>query len=71
VRLPKAFRFATREVAIRKEGRSLVLEPVEIERDGKGWPEAWWRLAGSAPEFDVGERGAAHQQGDVLSGGRP
>jgi len=66
VRLPKAFRFSTAEVTIRQEGRSVVLEPIEIERDEKGWPEAWWRLGGSAPEFDVGDRRAAHERGDVL-----
>jgi virulence-associated protein VagC len=68
VRLPKAFRFSTKEVAIRQEGRSVVLEPVEIKRDEKGWPEAWWSLAGSAPEFDIGDRQASHERGDVLAG---
>jgi len=67
VRLPKAFRFSTEEVAIRREGRAVVLEPVEIERDDKGWPEAWWSLAGSAPEFDVGDREASHERDDVLA----
>jgi virulence-associated protein VagC len=67
VRLPKAFRFSTKEVAIRHEGDSVVLEPIEIERDEKGWPEAWWRLAGSAPEFDIGDRRAGHERGDVLT----
>jgi antitoxin VapB len=66
VRLPKAFRFSTREVAIRQEGRSVVLEPIEIERDEKGWPEAWWRLAGAAPEFDVGDREIPHERDDVI-----
>jgi virulence-associated protein VagC len=69
VRLPKAFRLSTKEVAIRQEGRRVVLEPIEIERDERGWPEAWWRLAGSAPEFDVGDRGAVHERGDVLTDG--
>ena len=68
VRLPKAFRFSTKEVAIRQEGSSVVLEPVEIERDEMGWPQAWWRLAGSAPEFDVGDRETPHERGDVLTG---
>jgi hypothetical protein len=34
----------------------VVRGPVAIERDRNGWPRAWWDLAGSAPEFDVGER---------------
>lgn len=67
VRLPKAFRFSTDEVAIRREGRAVVLEPIEIERDENGWPEAWWSLAGSAPEFDVGDRDVSHERDDVLT----
>jgi virulence-associated protein VagC len=66
VRLPKAFRLSTNEVAIRREGRSIVLEPIEIDRDEKGWPQAWWKLAGSEPEFDVGTRRVAHERDDVL-----
>lgn len=66
MRLPKAFRFATSEVTVRREGRLLVLEPVELERDPRGWPEAWWRLAGAAPAFDVGPRDAAHERADVF-----
>lgn len=70
MRLPKAFRFATSEVMVRREGRRLVLEPVEVERDARGWPEAWWRLAGAAPDFDVGPRDAAHERADVFVVGR-
>jgi virulence-associated protein VagC len=69
VRLPKAFRFSTKEVTIRQEGHSVVLEPIDIERDEKGWPEAWWRLAGAAPEFDVGDRRAMHERSDVFTDG--
>jgi len=68
LRLPKEFRFVTREVLIHREGRRVVLEPCEIERDAKGWPTAWWRLAGAAPDFDVGDRAAAHERSDVLKG---
>ncbi len=49
-----------------REGRRLVLEPVDIERDARGWPHAWWELAGAAPTFDVGERSRLHERGDVL-----
>ncbi len=66
LRLPKEFRFVTREVLIHSEGRRVVLEPCEIERDAKGWPTAWWQLAGAAPDFDVGDRAAAHERGNVL-----
>ncbi len=67
VRLPKEFRLAADEVSIHREGRKLVLEPIAIERDSKGWPAAWWKLAGAAPEFDVGERDKPHERGDMLA----
>ena len=66
VRLPKEFRFTTTEVVVHREGRRLILEPIEVERDRKGWPTAWWSLAGAAPEFDLGDRRAAHERADVL-----
>jgi len=44
-----------------------VLEPLDIERDEKGWPRSFWELAGSAPDFDLGDRGAAHERGNVLA----
>ncbi len=66
VRLPKAFRLSVDEVAIRKDGDALVLEPVETPRDANGWPQAFWELAGSAPDFTVGERAVRHERGDVL-----
>jgi len=69
IRIPRAFRVSTAEVKVRKQGSSLVLEPVELEADEMGWPRAFWELAGSAPEFDLGERGRAHERDDVL--GRP
>src|SRR5262245_37031681 len=68
LRLPKEFRFVTREVLIHREGRRVVIEPCEIERDARGWPTAFWRLAGAAPEFSVGDRAATHERGDVLRG---
>lgn len=70
VRLPKAFRVSTAEVAIRREGSRLVLQPIEVERDDLGWPVAFWRLAGSLPDFDLGERRLAHERGDVLAATR-
>ena len=66
VRLPRAFRVATREVSVRRQGGALVLEPVESERDENGWPLAFWALAGSAPAFDVGERRTPHERDDLL-----
>lgn len=67
VRLPKEFRFETAEVSIHREGERVILEPLHVERDARGWPLAWWQLAGAAPEFDVGERGMPHERDDVLA----
>ncbi len=39
VRLPKEFRFEGKEVAIRKEGHAVVLEPVAKRK----WPVGYWR----------------------------
>jgi len=41
VRLPKEFRFprGVREVSVRREGKALVLAPVETA----AWPESFWR----------------------------
>ena len=44
VRLPKAFRFEGSEVAIRKEGDKVVLEPVRAKRPPtREEMEAFWR----------------------------
>lgn len=66
VRLPKEMRFSTPEVTIRRIGRALILEPLEVERDAKGWPRAFWSLAGAAPHFEVGDRAAPHERDDAL-----
>jgi antitoxin VapB len=66
VRLPKAFRFSTTEVAIYRTGDAVVLEPIEVPRDKNGWPEAWWSLGGADPEFDLGDRTRAHERGDLF-----
>jgi antitoxin VapB len=41
VRLPKAFRFEGKEVSIRKEGRRVVLEPLEPKRRRPRTDEEW------------------------------
>jgi antitoxin VapB len=46
VRLPKEYRFEASAVRIRREGRAVVLEPLEKA----GWPEGYWeRLDALAP----------------------
>ena len=39
VRLPKEFRFEGKEVAIRKEGDAVVLQPVAKRQ----WPRGYWQ----------------------------
>ena len=68
MRLPKGFRCSTNQVAIRKEGDRVILEPPAIERDPRGWPLALWELAGAAPEFDIGPRDTDHERDNVLGG---
>lgn len=47
VRLPKEFRFEGQtEVAIRRQGRQVILEPIQ-----KAWSAEFLALAGSAPDF--------------------
>ena len=44
VRLPKAFRFDGAEVAIRREGQAVILEPVRAKRPPtREEMEAFWR----------------------------
>jgi antitoxin VapB len=46
VRLPKAFRFTTDEVTIRKVGEALILEPAPR----RGWPAGYAASFGNLPE---------------------
>jgi len=39
VRLPRQFRFDGKEVAIRKDGHAVILEPVGKRK----WPAGYWR----------------------------
>lgn len=51
VRLPREFRFAGKEVAIRKEGDAVILEPVAKRK----WPVGYWqRMDRRAKDLDVG-----------------
>jgi virulence-associated protein VagC len=51
VRLPREFRFEGKEVAIRKEGEAVVLEPVAKRK----WPAGYWqRIDRRAKDLDLG-----------------
>ncbi len=44
VRLPKAFRFTADEVLVRREGQSVILEPVDT------WPDGYVASFAGAPD---------------------
>jgi len=51
VRLPREFRFEGKEVAIRKEGDAVILEPVGKRK----WPSGYWqRIDRRAKDLDLG-----------------
>lgn len=66
VRLPKEFRFTGSEVTVSREGKRVVLEPFELERDLQGWPKAWWSLAGAAPDLELGDRKPRHERTSIF-----
>ena len=49
VRLPKEFRFAGTEVKIRKEGKKVILEPLEKTE----WPDGFWNIFTADPDFEI------------------
>lgn len=51
MRLPREFRFEGKEVAIRKEGDAVILEPVAKPK----WPPGYWQCVDRrAKDLDVG-----------------
>ena len=54
VRLPKGFRFAAKEVSVRRDGEAIVLEPIK----GRAWPrDLWRRIRVSDPAFKRAAQG--------------
>ncbi|MBU1170693.1 MAG: AbrB/MazE/SpoVT family DNA-binding domain-containing protein [Proteobacteria bacterium] len=49
VRLPKEFRFDGDRVRIRKEGKRVVLEPLERTE----WPDGFWDRFSTDPDFEI------------------
>jgi antitoxin VapB len=47
VRLPKEFRFEGDVVKIRKDGKKVVLEPLEKAQ----WPKGFWEIFTPDPDF--------------------
>jgi antitoxin VapB len=66
VRLPKAYRFEGDEVAVRREGDAVVLEPVEK----RAWPPGYWRSFGPvarAVVWSLAQPGPAGAQQSVTA----
>lgn len=51
VRLPKQFRFEGEEVKIRKEGKKVILEPLDKDK----WADGFWGLFTKDPDFKTPE----------------
>jgi antitoxin VapB len=52
VRLPKAFRMKGEEVNVRREGDSVILEPIKK----RSWPKGYWaRVARLKSALDLGD----------------
>jgi virulence-associated protein VagC len=49
VRLPKEFRFEGETVKIWKEGKRVILEPLERTE----WPEGFWESFTPDPDFEI------------------
>jgi antitoxin VapB len=63
VRLPREFRFAVREVTIRRTKKGVLLEPLPIDIDPNGWPKSFWDLFDQpASDLDVGHRKQSHER---------
>jgi virulence-associated protein VagC len=55
VRLPKEYEFTVQEVTVRKEGETVILEPVPIE----SWPEGFFEsIVIQDPAFQRPDQGA-------------
>jgi antitoxin VapB len=63
VRLPKEFRFppGTDEVAVRRHGDRIILEPLEREE----WPEEFWQAFGTLSEDFERPRQVAQRREDL------
>lgn len=44
VRLPEGFEFEGEAVQIRREGKKVILEPLDGRKDLQEWPEGFWDL---------------------------
>jgi antitoxin VapB len=44
VRLPKEFRFSTETVSVRRDGKAIILEPLDE------WPEGYWESFAGMPD---------------------
>ena len=68
VRLPKEFRLPGEEVHIRREGDTVILEPIRPA----GWPEGFWRTVRIADaSFERPDQGSAQDRSPLEGEGGP
>ncbi|MER2565754.1 MAG: hypothetical protein ABTQ32_33835 [Myxococcaceae bacterium] len=70
IRIPQEYRLSCREVRIHREGKNLVLEPVEEQTDENGWPLKFLEFfRGVEPDerLDLGDRTKKPERGNPLS----
>jgi virulence-associated protein VagC len=64
VRLPAGFQFTASEVAIRRDGEAVILEPLKSE----GWPDNFFEMIRiDDPPFQRAEQGTTPIAPDVAS----
>ena len=51
IRLPKEFRFLGNEVRLKKDGKKVIIEPIEKTE----WPKGFWKLFKEDSDFTTPE----------------
>ncbi|MBL8911560.1 MAG: hypothetical protein JNM17_12780 [Archangium sp.] len=69
IRLPREYRLSVREVRIHREGKSIVLDPVDEPTDENGWPLRFLKFFRGLEvdeRLDLGNRNAPHERRNPL-----
>lgn len=69
IRLPREYRLSTREVRIHREGKSLVIDPIDEPTDANGWPLRFLKFFRGLEvdeRLDLGERNRAPERRNAL-----
>ncbi|MFT3712432.1 MAG: hypothetical protein QM817_32695 [Archangium sp.] len=69
IRLPREYRLSVREVRIHRQGKSLVLDPIDEATDANGWPLRFLKFFRSLEvdeRLDLGPRNTPHERKNAL-----